>query len=150
MVFVFLDIDGVCHPLPSGGQHFRKDNMDALENALSDLPVQIVITSTWRESKTLDELKVYLGNLGQHVLGVTPVINDLIETGLRHAEVDLYWETLGVDYIPWVAIDDTADYYRSDAPLILTKSNTGFTEADGERLRQWIIMNINDNDNIIG
>jgi hypothetical protein len=149
MVFVFLDIDGVCHPLPSGGQHFRRENMVALENALSDLPVQIVITSTWRESKTLDELKAYMGSLGEHVLGVTPVINDLIETGLRHAEVELYWEALGVNYIPWVAVDDMADYYRPEAPLILTDSSVGFTDADGSRLRQWVINNTHDKDIVI-
>jgi hypothetical protein len=149
MVFVFLDIDGVCHPLPWYGQHFRKENMAALARALSGLPVNVVITSTWRESKTLDELKTCLGIIGEYVLGVTPVINDLVQTGLRHAEIELYWESLGVDYIPWVAVDDMTDYYRDDAPLILTDASVGFTETDAVRLRQWILQNSRDDDILI-
>jgi len=149
MVFIFLDIDGVCHPLPSGGSHFRVQNMKALERALEGLPIQIVITSTWRESKTLEELKQALGSIGQYVLDVTPVINNLIDTGLRHDEVDLYWETLGVDYVPWVAVDDMADYYRDDAPLIITDPAVGFSNEDAIRLREWIIQHGEDTDIII-
>jgi len=149
MVFIFLDIDGVCHPLPSHGRHFRNENMAALERAILGLPVQIVITSTWRESKTLDEIKSYLGDLGQYVLDVTPVINNLIDTGIRHDEVELYWEKLGVDYVPWIAVDDMADYYRDDSPLILTDGLVGFTDEDGLRLRQWIIQYSMDDDIIL-
>lgn len=36
----------------------------------------------------------------------------------------------GVEQWPWVAIDDTPAFYREDAPVVFTDSQTGFQLSD--------------------
>ena len=69
---IFLDFDGVTHPV-SGSAPFQSDCLDALAKAFNQLDAEIVITSTWRLDRSIDELRTLLGNdIGDRIIDVTP------------------------------------------------------------------------------
>lgn len=136
MFYLFLDFDGVVHPASANGRFFRDENIQALEAALDGYDAQIVISSTWRLDKPLNDIKTLLGpKLGEMVVGVTPEVDDPFLHSPRQAEVELYLAQDDVEPWPWVAIDDTPAFYREDAPVVLTDSHAGFQLSDVEAFR---------------
>ena len=87
-MLLFLDFDGVLHPV-SGSSKFNLGSMreiKAVINYFKDL--QIVITSSWREEKSLNELVTLLGSVvGERVIGTTPIIDDPFLHFPRYHEV---------------------------------------------------------------
>lgn len=136
MFYVFLDFDGVVHPASANGRYFRDENIQALESALDGYDAQIVISSTWRLDKPLNEIKTLLGSkLGEMVVGITPEVDDPFLHNPRQVEAELYLVQDGVEPWPWVAIDDTPAFYQEDAPVVLTDSKTGFQLSDVSTFR---------------
>ena len=82
-MILFLDIDGVLHPLIP-----RKDRPASEAALLSYLPrlagvlfehpdIRIVISSTWRVTRTLDQLRTLFPLPLQHrLIGVTPALDE--------------------------------------------------------------------------
>jgi len=71
-MIIFLDFDGVTHPV-SGSTPFQLDCLNALAKAVSQLDAEIVITSTWRLDRSIDELRALLGNdIGDRIIDATP------------------------------------------------------------------------------
>jgi len=128
-LLLFLDFDGVTHPVV-GTPLFRAECMAALQVALKEVDFDIVVTSTWRETKSLAELKEILKPLGKTVQGVTPVIDEPFLHHVRHHEVLLYLTQSDQVSSPWIAIDDTPGFYPDDAPVYYTDPTTGFTQED--------------------
>ena len=63
MFYLFLDFDGVLHPISAQGRYFRPENIKPFEHAIDGLNPRIVISSTWRLDKSLKEIKKLLGLL---------------------------------------------------------------------------------------
>ena len=73
---MFLDFDGVLnnepflrhqrnHPPPDGPRLFAHKNMQALNKLCNELPVSsIVVSSSWRTNRDLDELRLLLAREG--------------------------------------------------------------------------------------
>lgn len=73
MRLLFLDFDGVLHPLDEAPEAKRFCWLPLLENLLEEHPdVHIVIHSTWRYIYADDELRAFLGPLGEQFAGSTP------------------------------------------------------------------------------
>ena len=80
MKVIFLDIDGVINVWRGSKKdlsgRFEQKPLENLKLILDAVPeTQIVISSTWRLSDTLSELKAYFGEAGidpERVLDVTP------------------------------------------------------------------------------
>ena len=141
MFYLFLDFDGVTHPISASGRYFRPENIKPVEQAIEGLNPRIVISSTWRLDKSLCDLKELLGDIiGSCVVGVTPEFDDPFVHHPRHLEVEMYLEQNGITNVPWLAIDDTAAFYREDASLLLTDSGTGFTKNDIEKFRNLVLI----------
>ena len=139
MFYLFLDFDGVTHPVSASGRYFRPENIKPLEQAILGLNPRIVISSTGRFDKPLCELKELLGDIiSSSVVGVTPEFDDPFVHHPRHLEVEMYLEQNGITNVPWVAIDDTAAFYREDASLLLTDPVKGFTKTDIEKFRNLV------------
>ncbi|MCW8827604.1 MAG: HAD domain-containing protein [Gammaproteobacteria bacterium] len=131
MFYVFLDFDGVTHPASANERYFREENIHALEAALDNYDASIVVSSTWRLDKSLNEIRTLLGpKLGEMVMDVTPEVDDSFLHNPRQAEAELYLSQDGVEQWPWVAVDDTPGFYREDAPVVFTDSQTGFRLSD--------------------
>ncbi len=135
---IFLDFDGVLHP--DGVGLFSR--LPLLESFLSRMPeAEIVVSSTWREDHTLDELRQFFSpELRQRISGVTPSLDDGYELGGRQKEIQSYLDARNLDHdaCNWIALDDIALFFEEAWPnLVLTDSSKGFTEQEGEKLLEW-------------
>lgn len=82
--------DGVTHPVSANGRYFRESCLKHLLLGMDGIDVNIVITSTWRLDKPLQELTKYLGPIGKYVESVTHKINELFIKCLRQLEIEQY------------------------------------------------------------
>lgn len=123
---LFLDFDGVLHPEPC----YEKDRLfcclPRLENSLIDFPfVDIVISSTWRETLTLPELRaLFSPSFAGRIIGVTPSWEDhqdLLENiGYQwQAEIEAWLRVSGEPWRPWVAIDDKPYLFKPFLPNLI-------------------------------
>lgn len=136
IAILFLDFDGVTHPDPC-----RKDRffcqLPLIEDALRDLPhVEVVVSSTWRFDHTLAELRSYFSpDLRPRVIGVTPTVTRADNEGWipqhllhyhREWECRKWMREHRVEDAPWLAIDDTPQWFLPDCSrLLVTQSKIG-------------------------
>ncbi len=74
---VFLDFDGVLHPEGCDSRHHGM-HADALAKVLLQTDARVVVSSTWRLTRSIPALKSSMGAaLGSLVLGKTPVYSQL-------------------------------------------------------------------------
>ena len=119
-MFLFLDFDGVLHPefFHQGAELFC--HREKLETILRECPqVEIVISSTWRLTRSLAELQaLFSRDIGTRIVGVTPDWRDLPELHEvignypRHVEVEGWLRQTNRVWERWVALDDR-DYWFS-------------------------------------
>lgn len=110
--YLFLDFDGVLHTdTPPRDLRYACH----LVPIVSHLNLKVVVSSTWREAYSLHEVIQLLGELGQFVVGKTPVWKppgNLPLIGVRHREIEAWLAKKASHTAPWVAIDDDADNFR--------------------------------------
>lgn len=119
--YLFLDFDGVTHYVFPVAGVSDPDNayfafLPAIEAVLrtKPYPVQIVISSSWRENRGLAELRAYFASdLRDRVIGVTPEHNDGLVAGGRLGEI-LAWLDRHDPGAPWVAVDDLTNLFAVD------------------------------------
>lgn len=146
--YVFLDFDGVTHC------YFRMEGEDRRGNILFDFvpeilaaiegqpyPVKVVISSSWRESHTLDQLRGHLGDLGNYVVGATPVVGNGCQWGDRLAEVRA-WIQENDPGAAWVALDDAVELYAREEDdldtIAVVRCCDGFGEGETQGLVEAI------------
>lgn len=134
---LFLDFDGVLH---------TKSPPRDLRFAANLLPIviryefEVVISSTWREVYSLQELKGKLGRLGSHVIDCTPLISDddSSQTGKRQAEIEKWLEANFRSDRLWAAIDDDRDGFRPSCKrLFLVDGTQGFNQVFAHEFIRW-------------
>lgn len=136
-MILFLDFDGVLHPFdrPDGVFTLLAD----FERVMRDFPgVDIVVSSAWRETHTLDELRrIFSPDIGRRIIGKTPVFIDITLPAIREAEILAWLRASGRQNETWVALDDT-DWFFSEAcaNLILVDPETGFNGNTEQELRR--------------
>lgn len=123
---VMLDIDGVLHPYQSGSLAL----LPRFEDWLESVPdVDVIISSSWRESHSLSQLKRYFREpLRNRIIGTTP----LFYGESRLSEI-LYMVRL-YQISCWAAIDDDGREFNNDNHLVLTQTAEGLTESHIEQL----------------
>lgn len=138
-ILIFLDIDGVLHP----HEHYRQayfSCLPRLEALLHAYPgVKIVVTSSWRESFDLHELRRFFSTeMAPRVIGLTPCIDDG-KPFRRYREIQQFLAQDGVLEIPWLALDDMAFHYPMPCQqLILCNLRTGFSEEEERQMRRLL------------
>jgi len=136
---LFLDFDGVCHPISSGEKYFDPDVTARLANAIEPHDVSIVVSSSWRLDKTLDELRDLVGEqLGPRIIGVNPYIEEPFLLHCRYRECLLFLQEKNLKDVAWVAVDDEAGHYPREAPVVICDSRKGFGLAEAERLDELL------------
>jgi hypothetical protein len=135
-VYVFLDFDGVLHPEP--GQYFSRN--DVFEPAIREAhkmcrrKLWIVVSSAWRYSHTLDEMKLkFSPDIASMIIDVTPNEDYGFDTGGREKEIKKWMKQNDKD-AEWIAIDDRASMFESLNKLVLCNPKHGFSEKDAEDL----------------
>lgn len=137
-MLLFLDFDGVLHPFhrPSGVFSL----LPYFEHAMRSLPhVDIVISSAWRETHGVDELRaLFSPDIAQRIIDVTPVLDLLEHQYVRETEIAVWRRKAGREHEYWAAIDDTETFFSPRCRnLILVDPSTGFTgETEKELYRR--------------
>jgi len=134
---LFLDFDGVTHPDPCREvEYFRQ--LPLIEDVLRDQwRVYIVISSSWRYNQTIDDLRErFLPDIRSRVIDVTPSVTRTDDEGwiprhlLQHHrewECRKWLRQHRANDVPWIAIDDVAEWFTPLCPnLLVTMSDCGF------------------------
>jgi len=127
---IFLDIDGVLTSRRSARQfgHYRsflQSSVEALSYILESTGAQIVISSSWRIGRTLDDLREVFnqqGIDGSRIIDVTPT-----SMGVRGHEIDSWLRTTSVPVESFVIIDDNSDMAHHTGRLVRTTFEDGLT-----------------------
>lgn len=137
IMILFLDFDGVLHPFDRPTGLFSL--LPEFECAMRDCPgVDIVISSTWREAHTLEQLRaLFSPGIRERIIDVTPVFNMLAHAHVREAEINAWLREAGRDGEPWLAVDDTEWLFAPGcANLLLVGTDTGLDAAALQELRR--------------
>lgn len=135
---LFLDFDGVLHPLNSEKEDlFCK--VHYLEKALEATSCKIVITSNWRLTYSTQEMRELLPrSIGKLVIGVTEVINEIKHK--RFIEIKNYLSThINWNSIDWRAIDDSPQDFPADFKnLICCNPSLGMGSKEQIQIAKWL------------
>jgi hypothetical protein len=135
-MILFLDFDGVLHPAVCSFDADLLCKRPLLEGVLRDcLHVDIVVSSTWRESRTLAQLQeLFSADIGARIIGATLRWQDLQDetsmgTYVRQAEIEAWLRQAGRAWEAWVALDDQPWLFKPFLPnLVRSDPATGMTE----------------------
>lgn len=139
-MILFLDFDGVLHPRAPGKALFS--NLARLEAVLREFEfVEVVITSTWRENMSFEELQaLFSPDIRPRVIGVTPVVEIEFPAGphgTREEEIRLFLEQGKYQERSWLALDDEERLFQpGGANLVICPTQIGFDEEAEKRLRK--------------
>jgi hypothetical protein len=143
-MLLFLDFDGVLHPDVVSDPALLFCKLPLLEGVLRKLPgIEVVISSTWRETRTLDELRmIFSPDIRETVIGATPHwsdVQDPFEHGsyVRQSEVSGWLKQNNRAWEPWIALDDKPYLFKPFLPnLVRCDPRTGLTQDVVEKLIQ--------------
>ena len=132
-MILFLDFDGVLHPInKTGGAGFCR--LPLLAAWLREWPgVDVVISSSWRTAFRQIELVEVLGPVvGQRVVGRTPELPRSRLRGWiaaeREQEIGMWLQDSWQPQRPWAALDDMAELFFKESPgLVLCDPAVGIT-----------------------
>ncbi len=115
------------------------------ENVLRCYPhVNVVISSSWREVFPFEAVRyLFSPDIAGRVVGFTPFLDCEIVLDfkyLRHQEVLGYLRQNEASDAPWVAIDDIAEHYPPDSPIVVTDAYIGFDRSAALALEQYILL----------
>jgi len=141
---LFLDFDGTVHPDINYHKDLLFSKLPRLEEILRARPaVEIVISSTWRSTRTLQELQaLFSDDIAPRIVSTTPHWREFQDeasfgTYVRQAEIEMWLRAAGRSWEPWVALDDQAHLFRPFCKnLVLTSPTTGLIESDCALLLQ--------------
>jgi hypothetical protein len=135
-MIVFLDIDGVMHPVDRRDGVFSCVN--EFERVIRASDADIVISSSWRSDHQIDDLRSrFSSDIAARIIGVTPDHYDgfAAEKYGREKEI-LHWLlAAGRQGESWVALDDS-EWMFSPAcgHLLLVDGNLGFDDRAADAL----------------
>jgi hypothetical protein len=137
MQLLFLDFDGVLHPVRSSkADHFcRRENF---ESVIREFPaVRIVITSTWRQVYTLGQIRaMFSEDVGARIIGMTAEWEDGDDHYVRFREIREFLRTRSLTGARWIALDDSGlDFPDSCTNLHVCDSEQGLDAEAAEGLR---------------
>ena len=157
MNIIFLDVDGVLNcqlfyteQQKREGETFVKQNFCPMRvgwlNALcKEMDIKVVVSSTWRMGKTIEELKEIFEEVGAtfEIIGMTPMLRDL--HSVRGNEIQAWikdnnelLECQYYDFHTYAIIDDDSDMlYQQRNNLFLTDSYAGLTPDTCYRIKRF-------------
>ncbi len=151
-MYIFLDIDGVLVKeditpiediavLEADYGKFDPPCLQKFENVIRQHPeIKIVISSAWRELFSLEEIKSRFSNdIAAKIIAVTPQAK-FVKKFFRYQEILDYLNKNNAAEEPWIAIDDFAEHFPSEAPVVVTNRYRGFDQDSAEKLATMIVQ----------
>lgn len=152
-MYIFLDIDGVLVKEDDPKATKVEIEIDPDEDFVKFDPTclhefetvvrqsencQIVISSSWREVFSLKTIKsLFSADIAEKVIGVTPIATRPVKY-YRYQEIIWYLKSNKLTHAEWVAVDDIAEHFPKDAPLVITNPFTGFDRGAAEQLQTYL------------
>jgi FMN phosphatase YigB (HAD superfamily) len=149
--YIFLDIDGVL--IKTERPHDRRIAIPILRKFAFDLQcanqfetvirqyknAKIVISSSRRKIFPLDTIKArFSKDIAARVAGATSLKIYSVDKYQRYRQVLDYLRQHALEDNSWVAIDDTAEHFPPEAPVIVTNSFEGFDEVAALELEHFL------------
>ena len=133
---LFLDFDGVLHT-GSGRAGAMCHLAPALDDAIGESPLRIVIASSWRFHRELDEIVAWLpASLGERVVGAT---GDAVPGRWSRYNEIRQWLSANEPAAAWRALDDAVFEFQDGCPeLIACNPRQGFGPEQARTLRSWL------------
>lgn len=138
---LFLDIDGVLHPV-GGDYSFCSrffSHLPLLEELLREFnSVDVVISSDWRLAESIEQLQRYFSaDIRQRIIGATPQIDsNLVVRHRRQLEIQAWLDGNGHSDAEWVALDDWPSNFEAGfVRLVLTDPQRAFDQDSFQELR---------------
>lgn len=132
---LFLDIDGVLHPsLATAGQYFCR--MPLLVEAMTDLDIAVVISSSWRFHHQWEALIApFPRTIQSKFVGCTGPA--MAGSNARFREISAYVRQRRIGH--WCALDDSQFEFPNYCPeLIICDGAYGLTTRETGLLRDWV------------
>lgn len=143
MKIIFLDIDGVMvttrSMIPSDkyfGHQFDPSCVQHLNKIVAITHANVVISSSWREGRTLSQLKsIFQENgIGDCIVGMTPCLGEGV---IRGREIQTYLNDCS-DVDAFIIIDDEEEMGELEPFLIETSFRSGITESVKDKAIQML------------
>jgi hypothetical protein len=139
---LFLDFDGVMHPeFCHESKHFV--HLATFEAVMRAAPhVEVVISSTWRQKRSLHELKaVFTADVAARIVGATPLyaqldgVPDSLQGYEREAECRSWLQQHGRVTQEWLALDDRSWNFRPfNRNVLLVDGSVGLNAEAAQTL----------------
>lgn len=144
-MILMLDFDGVLHPDSCPDSALLYGRLPLIEEILREVrSVKIVITRTWRERRSLDQLsKIFSPDIAPRVIGATPSWRNHPElaasigpTYIRSIEIEAWLRSCGQPWLAWIALDDKPYLFRPFCKRLLhCDPLTGISQRTASDLR---------------
>ncbi|MCT9811356.1 HAD domain-containing protein [Acidovorax sp. Be4] len=141
---LFLDFDGVLHPLHCHeSRHFS--NLELFEQSVRSInDLQIVVSSTWRLSRSLEQLRErFSQDVAKRIVGCCPPFRSLSDVPPslvgyeREAECRAWLRANAAPWTLWLAVDDSPWLFRPFSKnLLVLNKRTGLDAAACVELRR--------------
>lgn len=129
-MIIFLDFDGVLHPVPNNGSS-DFSLLPMFESWLRNhTDVRIVISSSWREIMSLDVLKaIFSADLQDRIIDKCPTVEFIGQQNYwRYLEI-IQWIEINNYSGKWLALDDMESAFpKNFKQLVACKSAVGIDE----------------------
>ena len=142
---LFLDIDGVLHPVGTDYSFSSRffSHLPRLEELLREFEsVDVVISSDWRLAESIEQLQRNFSTDIQHrIIGATPQIDpNLVVRHRRQLEIQAWLNGNGRSDAEWVALDDWPSSFEAGyARLVLTDPRHAFDQDSFQELRSHFL-----------
>ena len=146
--YLFLDFDGVLHPDRYSLSNYDPDRVfrsnevfsqaPVLAGLITEFPCQIIISSSWRFTYNLEEMKEKLPKaIAKNVIGMTG--DAYIGPYPRYNEIQEYLISRNKSLYGWRALDDSKmEFPNGCTDLILCDPNTGIASKQIQELKKWL------------
>ncbi|MBT2334076.1 hypothetical protein J7E49_09180 [Variovorax paradoxus] len=142
---LFLDIDGVLHPVETGYSFSSRffSHLPLLEELLREFKsVEVVISSDWRRAESIEQLQRYFSaDIRHRIIGATPQIAPHVAVHhRRQLEIQAWLDGNGRSDAEWVALDDWPDSFGAAVErLVLTDPQHAFDQDSYQELRSHFL-----------
>ena len=137
MQLLFLDFDGVLHPVHSEpAEHFCL--LENFESVMREFPaVRIVIASTWRQAYSLNQIRrMFSQDIAARIIGMTTDWEESDGEYVRFKEIREFLRNHSLTDAQWVAVDDSGFAFPGSCRnLVLCDARYGLDADAAEALR---------------
>lgn len=130
---VFLDFDGVLHPLrASEHEKFKPEAIQSVNRILDELEANIVLSTAWRMDFGIEKFNKWFKD---RIIDSTPIHElDLKTEHCRFHEIMDFLKSREWLHVPWIAIDDKRTHFPCNSPAYITDGKTGITDKDADTI----------------